>query len=154
MKKLLSLLLIFGVVGCSSELSRCIDANTNTKDTKFNEILTLYKQSKTLTKDYNQYLLDVPASIALTEEEYMEDAYNEGFDMLMELEYSYYKKNLFDEANSEALSCFFYGEELDKYNNVYTGSFNYGKKKLKKCYKKYVVNAETAEKICNKQGIY
>ena len=154
MKKLLSLLLIFGVVGCSSELSRCIDANTNTKDTKFNEILTLYKQSKTLTKDYNQYLLDVPASIALTEEEYMEDAYNEGFDMLMELEYSYYKKNLFDEANSEELSCFFYGEELDKYNNVYTGSFNYGKKKLKKCYKKYVVNAETAEKICNKQGIY
>lgn len=51
MKKLLSLLLIFGVVGCSSELSRCIDVNTNTKDIKFNEILTLYKQSKTLTKD-------------------------------------------------------------------------------------------------------
>lgn len=156
MKKLLSLLLIFGIVGCSSELSRCIDANTNTKDSKFNKILTLYKQSKTSMKDYNQYLLDVPASIAPTEQEYtkMEDAYYKGSGMLMELEYSLYKKNLFDEANSKAISCFFYGEELDKYNNVYSGSLNYGKKKLKKCYEKHVVNSESAEKICNQQGIY
>ena len=157
---------MFGIVGCSSELSRCIDANTNTKDSKFNEILTLYKQSKTLMKDYHQYINDVPASIALTEQEYieMEDAYNKGFNMLLELEYSIDKKNLFDETNSDALSCFFYGEELelDKYNDVFTDSLNdvyidslfYGEKKLKKCYEKHVVNAKTAKKICNKQGIY
>jgi len=156
MKKFLSLLLIFGIVGCSSELSRCIDANTNTKDSKFNEILTLYKQSKTSMKDYSQYLEDVPASIEPTEQEYikMEDAYQKGFDMLTELEYSIVKKNLFDEANSDALNCFFYGEELNTYDNVYSGSLNYGEKKLKKCYEKHVVNAESAEKICNKQGIY
>ena len=154
MKKILLLIPLFIIVACGqSDLDKCIDANTNTKDNKFDEVLSTYVESRNLMRDYNQYLVDDSSEPTDEEYEKIETAWQKGSDILMDLEYSIDDETIFDEANSEALNCFFYGDDYG-YNDVYNGTVNYGEQKLKRCFEQHVVDAEGAEKICNKQGIY
>ena len=166
MKKLLALLLLFGIVGCSeSELERCVDANFQKIFIEINNSSLDFSESDFKLSIYNLPLINVKAldkefitkryasfngeSIFDTEEEYiksMKKEYPLG-DVKM-----YYFQDYYDSRN--ILLTLLGQREIVKQTSPWTeyivGYIDYHFKFYKV---EERINAE-AYRICNAQGIY
>lgn len=152
MKKFLTFLSLFILIGCSNELKKCVDANTNAntwyEDNKIDRFIDVYVKDSICMYDFTY---SSQCDSFMTEvDEFMGNSF--GMSTL---------------ANDEVwvIDCFL--DALDKFDfkmsdmddntnwkSAESKLIDELKKSAKKCNDKRNVTADRAEKICNKQGIY